>query len=53
MHIYRLFFNKVDAFTALCFTGTGAPLTVGRMRILLIAFGINGMEVLTLNKCVA
>jgi hypothetical protein len=28
------FFNKLDAFTALRFTGTGSPLAAGRMRIL-------------------
>jgi hypothetical protein len=29
-----MFFKKFEAFTALRFTGTGAPLAVGLMRIL-------------------
>jgi hypothetical protein len=34
--LYRMFFNKIDAFTALLFTGIGAPLAAERMRILLM-----------------
>jgi hypothetical protein len=33
---YRMFYSKFDAFTALRFTRTGAPLAAERMRILLM-----------------
>lgn len=34
--LYGVFFKKLDTFTTLCFTGTGAPFAAGRMWILLM-----------------
>jgi hypothetical protein len=40
--LYRVLFSKFDAFTALSFTGTGAPLAAKHMRIMPITFGMKG-----------
>jgi hypothetical protein len=44
--LYRVFFNKLDAFTVLRFMGTGALLAAEHMQILPITFGMEGSSYL-------